>query len=431
LLLLLLLSCHLAHSIPVIQSVVLSERIHRTDHHLSLIKIKRKRSWWLSRQKKGPEKEKHTHARIKIMLFRMACLSALFMLLVLVTLLSISPLVLMVQNKQQDEQQQEAETLQEAAAAAAAAAAESADSLHRSRYLAGKNPQLSELRRRYESYPPGFRVHPSYLSETYLPRSKVMEETEKRTALTEKWGSWTLVDKKLWNRPVDDFYAKYPHRDVPYADFPADLAWQKDKKYVWQFLTQATDLTRRTMEAILAEYGRPRPTSDANANNAVVGADEKEADFQNRAKLLMADLVDYSPTAAPTPADPDVTRHLKGTPLNAAGGWIAKKSWSGLKRRLLHAVMSQDSFNLVMGGHSAAAGKCSVTTIFLVVAVVVENGGENGDFVCSSFGTNEKMPLFSSPCPFFGTRDNESHLFFLHWLASFVVDQKGHGNHFQ
>jgi hypothetical protein len=38
------------------------------------------------------------------------------------------------------------------------------------------------------------------------------------------------------------------------------------------------------------------------------------------------------------------------------GGWIAKKSWFGLKRRLLHAVMTQDSFNLVMGGHSAAVG---------------------------------------------------------------------------
>jgi hypothetical protein len=38
------------------------------------------------------------------------------------------------------------------------------------------------------------------------------------------------------------------------------------------------------------------------------------------------------------------------------GGWTTKKSWEGLKRRLLHAVMTEDSFVFAMGGHSAAAG---------------------------------------------------------------------------
>jgi hypothetical protein len=49
-------------------------------------------------------------------------------------------------------------------------------------------------------------------------------------------------------------------------------------------------------------------------------------------------------------------RRLGKFPISEQGGWIPQQSWDGLKRRLLHAVMTEDSFNLVMGGHSSAAG---------------------------------------------------------------------------
>lgn len=39
------------------------------------------------------------------------------------------------------------------------------------------------------------------------------------------------------------------------------------------------------------------------------------------------------------------------------GGWTTKRSFNGLVRRLLHAMMTQDTFTVVMGGHSAAAGQ--------------------------------------------------------------------------
>merc|ERR1719491_1213110 len=39
------------------------------------------------------------------------------------------------------------------------------------------------------------------------------------------------------------------------------------------------------------------------------------------------------------------------------GGWTTKRSFDGLVRRLLHAMMTQDTFTVVMGGHSAAAGQ--------------------------------------------------------------------------
>jgi hypothetical protein len=37
-------------------------------------------------------------------------------------------------------------------------------------------------------------------------------------------------------------------------------------------------------------------------------------------------------------------------------GCTTPKSWENLKRRLLHAIMTEDVFVFAMGGHSAAAG---------------------------------------------------------------------------
>jgi hypothetical protein len=42
------------------------------------------------------------------------------------------------------------------------------------------------------------------------------------------------------------------------------------------------------------------------------------------------------------------------TPNN--GGWTMKQSMQGLSRRLLHAIMTRDTFTFIMGGHLAAAG---------------------------------------------------------------------------
>ena len=42
--------------------------------------------------------------------------------------------------------------------------------------------------------------------------------------------------------------------------------------------------------------------------------------------------------------------------MNERGGWTTPGSWKGLKRRLLHAIMTEDSFVFAMGGHSSSAG---------------------------------------------------------------------------
>ena len=184
---------------------------------------------------------------------------------------------------------------------------------------------------RYYAQPPGFRKHPSYFSESYIPRGRDLSALD-RQQLADEWGSWTLVDSKRASRPGDDFYRSFgPHRDVPNHEFPA-TAWQKDTEYLGQFLSEGIALTKRAMEAILTEYGK----EPADRHNA-------DADFAQRSAGLRVKKSDH-------PQDIN-----KAT--SQAGGWMPVKAWNGLKKRLLHSIMTEDSFNLVMGGHSAAAGE--------------------------------------------------------------------------
>jgi hypothetical protein len=205
----------------------------------------------------------------------------------------------------------------------AAIIAATTSSAHHHRHLLLVDPKVKE---RFLAAPPGYRKHPSYYSEIYLRRAREITDAE-RNDLTEQWGSWTLTDSKRSIRPADNFYMKYPNRDVPFVDFPPE-AWQRDKDYVAKFLDEGIDLTMRAMEAILAEYGNGPATATATYPHA---------DFVQRSAALQVEKV--------------------GNDMNkSAGGWIPQQSWDGLKRRLLHAVMTEDSFNLVMGGHSSAAG---------------------------------------------------------------------------
>ena len=157
---------------------------------------------------------------------------------------------------------------------------------------------------RYKAAPPGFRRAPSYYADTYTRRAAAPDPA---------YGSWTLVDERRHTRPDDAFYDQYPHRDVPWNDFPASTAWQTDASYLPQFLDQGIALTERAMEAILMEYG-------------------------------------FGPERDPRPLVERMER------LNSKGA-LYKNSYPHLVRRVLHAIVTQDTFVFAMSGHSAAAGE--------------------------------------------------------------------------
>jgi hypothetical protein len=133
-----------------------------------------------------------------------------------------------------------------------------------------------------------------------------------------KWGMWNLEELPKMDRTT--FCGDYTHCDVPRDQFPKE-SWQADSKFLTKFLKEADKLVDRARNAILAEYGK--------------SPEETE----------MFDL---------TYRDDLGRRQLKGPPHN--GGWTTKRSMRGLSRRLLHAIMTRDTFTFIMGGHSAAAG---------------------------------------------------------------------------
>jgi hypothetical protein len=148
--------------------------------------------------------------------------------------------------------------------------------------------------------------------------------------LTSKWGEWKKMNKE---RPQHDFYKDYPNRDVPRDKFPSN-AWQLDKDYMKQFLTQGKDLVMRAMEAILAEYGHGVD-------------DEPGVSFADRAAMFNLRRYNLAETKLDKNGGLDVAQD---------GGWTTDRSWEGLKRRILHAIMTEDSFNFAMAGHSSSAG---------------------------------------------------------------------------
>lgn len=181
---------------------------------------------------------------------------------------------------------------------------------------------------------------PSFHRHTYQPRGQPLTDDE-RQALIEKWGSWTLVDPKRDSRPKEDFYARYPNRDVPRNEFPSN-AWQMDKAYLDEFFPQALALVRRAQEAILAEYGKEQGDNSSSSAEE----DYSSSSFETRSSMFQTEIMDtWEGETINSPR-----------PSAGQGGFTNRKSWDGFIRRILHSIMTEDSFVFAMGGHSAAAG---------------------------------------------------------------------------
>ena len=160
----------------------------------------------------------------------------------------------------------------------------------------------------------GYRRHPNYYVDTYQSRAR--QPTNPTGSF-----SWTL------SRPTqtpDDFYTRFPNRDV--ESFPDD-AWQSNATYVQDFVTNGIQLVDEALESILEEYGHGL-------------IHEPNRSFAERSKLFSFDFIDENAPRKYT-----------------NGGWLTHAAYEGLVRRFLHAVVTEDSFVVVLGGHSAAAGK--------------------------------------------------------------------------
>jgi hypothetical protein len=178
-----------------------------------------------------------------------------------------------------------------------------------------------------------------------------LPDTETAKELKEKWGSWHFWDDEEDDRPTEDFMAQYPNRDLPSDEFPEE-AWQADAVFVNHYLSDAGQLVSRAIEAIYAEYGYP---GDTMAPEQLVERSKSIFRWHLAEGMNMSSL------------PPDYVGRKK----SFHGGWTPKRSHDGLVRRLLHAMMTSDTFTVVLGGHSVAAGAgyvvvaCFITCGFL------------------------------------------------------------------
>lgn len=161
-----------------------------------------------------------------------------------------------------------------------------------------------------------------------------LPDDEKKELYKEKFGGWHFWDGEEDSRPNNDYMAKYPNRDIPNDEFDDD-AWQGDAVFVNHYLNDAGNFVERAMEAIYTEYGYGKPLEIDQVIERMKKIHWTKIDLAN------------------DPVPPKYSR--RGD--RGDGGWTTKRSFDGLVRRLLHAMMTSDTFTVVMGGHSAAAGQ--------------------------------------------------------------------------
>ncbi len=165
-------------------------------------------------------------------------------------------------------------------------------------------------------------------------RGPKLNDTAKE-ALTQQWGKWSVWKDKKAPRPALPC-SSFDHCDVPQTKFPRN-AWQTDAEFLEPFLHQAQELITRAQEAILAEYGQSK-------------FDMPGKSFAERSANFQLDVIHLGDDGSKShPPDAKMSNIDNG-------GWTTPRSFQGLVRRLLHAIVTQDTFTYALGGHSVAAG---------------------------------------------------------------------------
>ena len=174
--------------------------------------------------------------------------------------------------------------------------------------------------------------HSPFASHLYdRPQEELDEEQAKflkrMDKVRQEFGAWEFQDHQNTVRPVVNF-DKTPYRDMQNRDM-AFNTWQKDEKYTMDFIAEGKKLVDRVLEGIYAEYGHPTK-----------GLSDEE--IKERDALFGVEIVNS-------------TEPLSGNGDRGAA-WMHETAFDMLARKLLHSMITNDEFYVVLGGHSAAAG---------------------------------------------------------------------------
>ena len=231
----------------------------------------------------------------------------------------------------------------------------SSDNLEIHQPVSQNPPPIPPSSNRHEpppSAPKSIPTHPTHaptINPTVLPEGQTrapISQQDKIQAEIKQWGKWHFwdnVDPAL--RPaLSSYVSLYPNGDVPYKKFPPK-AWQGDAVFVNHFLDSAVELIQRAKDVIFTEYGWGPKKSLSREQ------------VSQRNRFFKFHRIDFNSTSSTTPQDnnnknDDESIHLKLLPQGweRQGGWTTERTFLSLSKRLLHCMMTNCEFTIVVGG---------------------------------------------------------------------------------
>lgn len=193
----------------------------------------------------------------------------------------------------------------------------------------------------WENHPGHFRHDPkhspyaSYLYaenvESESQRQRLQTDHEKRfQAYTYRYGQWK--NPSFPGKMAQTPYHNYWYKDV--EEFPPG-AWQANKEYMNQFLREGFHLVERVRDAIYEEYGF-----------GLIDVDESDRDTLAKIKSQRAEFMGVKKGNFPVHNGAAI---IDGRPFRGAA-YLNQAGWDGLVRKMMHAIMTEDEFYVVVAG---------------------------------------------------------------------------------
>ena len=189
------------------------------------------------------------------------------------------------------------------------------------------------------------------------PLSNLTPE-QRHSLLVDTFGFWGFYDGSAEDRPSEPYMTVEsvgnPYLDLNEENFPEE-SWQVDAVYVNHFLDAATKLVRRGQLAIFAAYhgyGLTNIAVEEDSDSGKVTGDVMDADERLQQRLSMFHLEEIDLSTVTT----SEYLSLKEPEWKNKGGWTTARSFDGLERRLLHAMMTNSNFTIVVTGSWQSMG---------------------------------------------------------------------------
>jgi hypothetical protein len=183
---------------------------------------------------------------------------------------------------------------------------------------------------------------------------------QRESLLKSIYGTYTFYDGSAEDRPKEPYMteanAGNPYLDLPAEKFPPE-SWQADAVYANHFLDASEKLVKRAMQAIFATY-HGHGLSDVHVVHDDNGGEDRveyvmeDADIRTsrRSKMFYLEEVDLRTVTTINELEAAAPSWDK------KGGWTTQRSFDGLKRRLIHAMMTNSNFTVVITGSWQSMG---------------------------------------------------------------------------